>query len=321
MYKIYKIDNAKLEKITKITKTVNNIWINLESPTSQELKELEPYITIPEEVITDVKDVNEVPKLDKVDGWLYILLQTPIFHENKHSKESPIYTVSPLALLMNEAVIVTITWDKNDVMDYVEEKLKNISNNYILDTNKNTQFIIKIALFTSKIYLRYLKEISYHLRIPVETQHDEHVDKGIIQLLKIEESLVYFNASLRSNNIVVEKLAKRKQFTTLEEDEELINDALDENRQAIEVVGVYGRIVEDIRNALSSLISNNLTRTVNWLTRVTILLMIPAMIGSLYGMNVVLPFQQYPQAFWIVIALSVLVTALTMIWMNKKSRS
>lgn len=320
MYKIYKIEKGIIENYSKISKNSSYIWIDLREPTEADLKELKPLITIPEEVITDSKDINEVPKLEQVEEWQYILLQTPIAQKNNVATHAT-YTVTPLSILINSHYIVTITNDRhNAVLHYLDEKIKNITHNKIIDTTKPTEFVIKIILFTSKIFLRHLKHLGEHLHLPTPATEDLKVEKRIIELLKIEESLVYFNTSLRSNHIVAEKIAKRKQFTLIEKDEELLDDALDENRQAIEMAGIYSKIVEDIRNALSSLISNKLTRTVNGLTKVTILLMIPAMIGSLYGMNIPLPLQEYVHAFWIIIIVSIICTALGMLWMNKKEK-
>lgn len=316
MYTIYKIENGTVTTVPKISKDLKHVWIKAESPSADELAELRACINIPEEVIKDTQDMNEVPKLDKINNIPFILLQTPIQHLSSDKKIPTAYTVAPLGILLTENIILTLTWCPNGVISYLEEKLQNIAHNFIVDTTKNTQFVVKLFLFTAKLYLRYLKDIQQRLTIPTSARHKEF-DKDVIALLKIEESLVYFNASLRSNDIVLDKITKRKYFSTTEDAKEILDDARDETWQAIEVVKVYGRIVEDLRNALSSLISNKLTRTVNWLTKVTVILMIPALVATFYGMNVVLPMANHPQAFWFLVGGSVILTGLGIFGLNR----
>ncbi len=295
------------------------VWLNVESPTEDELKELSAIVDIPKEVITDVLDVNEVPKLDHIDEHLYILLQTPIATtpERTDQPTDPEYTTAPLAMLLSDQMLVTVSYGQNDTIVYLKQKLENIVNNRIVDTNHLPQVVVKVFLFTAKMYLRYLKELDNRLQLPL-SQHDIRTfDKDIVDLLKVEQSLVYFDTSLRSNQIVIEKMARRKTFTATEDDQELMDDAVDELRQAVELSQVYGHIVEDIRNALSSLISNNLTRTVNWLTRVTVILMLPTLVGTLYGMNVPLPYANSAHAFAIVVGFSLLATFLGFLWLRE----
>lgn len=317
MYKIYKIHEGTLQTFSRSTRTLADVWVDLKNPTEQEIRALKPLVDIPEEILTDVKDINEVPKLDKIDDFLFLLMQTPVMHPSTDPAIPPDYTVAPLGILLNERCVVTITWTKNDVISYLEEKLHNIRNNRIVETSQRAQFVLKLMLFTAKIYLRYLKDIHHRLRIPHTTTHKLDFDKDTIALLKIERSLVYFNASLRSNFIVVEKIAKRKQFTTTEDDQELLGDVIDENRQGVEVVKVYGHIVEDIRGTISSLISNDLARRVNWLTKLTIILSIPVMVASFYGMNVFLPFADFHNTFWILAVFSLFLMVLASLWLNK----
>ncbi len=323
MYTIYSIHEGVLKTLTNLSKQTESaysaVWLNIQSPTEEELEELKVLVDIPKEVITDVLDVNEVPKLDRIDEYLYILLQTPIATAQP-DRDHPIdleYTTAPLAMLMSNRMLITVSDGPNDTMEYLKEKLENISSNRIIDTDHLPQIAVKIFLFTAKIYLRYLKEIYNRLQIPLGERDTLTFDKDIVDLLKVEQSLVYFDTSLRSDNIVIEKMARRKLFTETDDDQELMDDAVDELRQAVELSQVYGHIVEDIRNALSSLISNNLTRTVNWLTKVTVILMLPTLVGTLYGMNVVLPYQDSPHAFAIVALLSITVTLLGFLWLRE----
>src|SRR3989344_613679 len=321
MFTIYKIHDGKAEEMDKSgqnIKDMSGVWVNLTEPTEEDVSALTPLVKIPEEVIADVRDVNEVPKLDKLDGIFYLLIQTPLASTTTNEGLEVKYSVTPLGILLTEQCVVTISAKKNDVIKYLETKIENVSDNHIVDTGRQPQFVTKRFLLTAKIYLRYLRDLHNRLQIPLSERRLSIMDKEIIDLLNIEQSLVYFDASLRSNYIVVEKIARRRGFMESEDDQELLDDATHEMRQALEVVKVYGHIVEDIRSALSSLISNNLTRTVNWLTKITLILMLPTLVGTLYGMNVPLPFANLPHAFTIVVGISVLTTLIGTYWIYRK---
>ncbi len=323
MHAIYSIRDGVRKEITPGAAVgAEAIWVNLNTPSEEDLAAVKSLIDLPFEVIAEVKDVNEVPKLDRVDEYLYLLLQTPIAapHADPDHPSDLDYATAPLAILLNDRMIVTVSWGNNDVIAYLEKKLKNIANNLIVDTGQHHQMALKFFLFTAKLYLRYLKDIYNRLQVPLFDHKIPTFDKDIIDLLKIEQSLVYFDTSLRSNYIVIEKISHRKQFVESEEGKELLDDVLNESRQAMEVVKVYSHIVEDVRGALSSLISNNLTRTVNWLTKVTVLLMIPTFVASVYGMNVPLPFAHSRYAFWIVVSISVGATAFGVWWLRAGER-
>ncbi len=324
MFSIHKIHDgqAKTMELSKQNiKNLSGVWINLVEPTEEDVIALAPLIKIPDEVIADVRDVNEVPKLDKLDDIFYLLIQTPLVSSttDKEGENTEVkYSVTPLGILLTEQCIVTVSAKKNDVIKYLEEKIENISHNHIVDTERQPQFVTKMLLLTAKIYLRYLRDLHTRLQIPLSERRLAVMDKEIVDLLNIEQSLVYFDASLRSNYIVVEKIARRRGFMQSEDDQELLDDATHEMRQALEVAKVYGHIVEDIRSALSSLISNNLTRTVNWLTKITLILMMPTLVGTLYGMNVPLPFADSPHAFTIVVGISIIITVIGIYWIRAK---
>lgn len=318
MYTIHRIHDGVRTTEERITRDVAHVWIEAESPTDAELDELRVIMPISDEITRDTQDVNEVPKLEIVDGVLYVLLQTPAKNSGKNKTvPSAHYDVSPLGILVKNDIIITIVWRPNDVVVYLKEKLSAIAQNHIVDTTKPEQMLIKWFLFSAKVYLRYLKEIHARLKVPSTTRH-QHFEKDIVDLLNTEESLVYFNASLRSNGIVLDKLAKRRQIVGSEESKESLEDAQDEMLQALEVTKVYSHIVEDLRGAVSSLISNNLTRTVNWLTELTVIIMIPTLVASVYGMNVTLPFANRPLAFWAVMGIAVVLAVVAMLWLRRR---
>lgn len=268
---------------------------------------MKPLIEIPEDILCSIKDIDEVPKLEKIDGANFILIQTARLTSEEDQEEtvSGDYSITPMGILYNADFIITITEGKNDVMNYLKNKLKNFDKNKIIDTSNIPQLILKVLLFNSKIYLRYLKTINQKIRVSQTHLEESPENEQIIHLMDLEKSLVYFETSIHANHVVLEKLGKRKFFTSTEEDEELFEDIFDENKQAIETVKIYGRIVANVSNTFASIISNNLNRTMKFLTSVTLILMLPTLVASVYGMNVTLPFQESPHAFLIVMVFSI----------------
>jgi len=312
MYKIYKTSRGKLSSPAKPSP---GCWIDITSPTAEELEELKPFFEIPEEVLRSVKDVDEVPKVEDEEDFQFIVIQTPLDNEGSEVGE---YAVRPLGILYNKDYVITISDGKNDVMNYLRVKLKNFDLNKIISSDKKQQLILKLILFASKIYLRYLKVINHGIIVAQNDIERSSQNKDIIRLMDIGKSLAYFNRSLHSNFIVVEKLAKRKLFNGTEEDEELIEDVMDETKQGIETVKIYERIVIDTANTFATIISNNLNQSVKFLTSITIILMLPTFVASIYGMNVDLPYQHGEHGFSIVMSMILFSTIIGIVVFLKK---
>lgn len=301
MFKIYKTEKNRLKVIKKPTA---DCWIDINSPTEDDLAALRNFkIKIPEEVLISVRDQDEVPKIEQEDKYTFILIQSPI---DKPSSEPGEYVVAPLGILYNNKITITITEGRNDVLNYLRTKLRNYAKNKIINTARRPQFIMKLILFSSKIFLRYLKVINQRIYRAQNKLEVSSSDQDIINLMDVGKSLAYFNGALRQNFFVIDKLAKKRNFHVLEDDEELLEDVMDETNQAKETVKIYERLVIDTANTFGTIISNNLNKTVKTLTSITIILMLPTLVASIYGMNVPLPYQNSPFAFVIVSAFIVL---------------
>lgn len=297
-------------------------WIDVTSPTDEELEQLKSIAEIDEDVLRSIRDFDEVPKVEKYDDYDFILIQTPkvTAEENEDEEDETYhkYSVAPLGILYNANFLITISEGRNDIISYLKLKLKNFQKNKIVDTDDIPQFILKLLLFTSKMYLKYLKAINHKLRQTQKNLEELPENTEIMHLMDLQKSLVYFNTSLQSNHIVIEKLTKKKAFSGSEENEELIEDILDENKQAITTVKVYGQIISNTSGTFTSIISNNLNMTLRFLTSLTIILMIPTLVASIYGMNVELPFQQEKHAFSIVFVISIALSICGAIWFYRK---
>lgn len=301
MYKIYKIVDGH---VSKLKKPVKNCWIDLHDPNSEDIKELKPYIDITEEVLVSVDDSEEVPKWEKLDDYNFLVLQTPVVVDPIR----PIYKTMPLGVLFNSDYLVTVYFGKNDIIDYLKRELEKNKRGEIVSTERQSQFILKLMLFTAKFYLTYLKQLTYGInRIQERFEHAPN-DKDILGMMEFSKALSYFSGYLQANHIIFQKITKKPQFHSTEEDEDLCEDLMDENLQALEAVKIHYKILHSTLSTFSNLISNKLNANVKFLTTFSIILMMPTLVASVYGMNLVLPFQAHSQAFEIVMVISLFLT-------------
>lgn len=208
---------------------------------------------------------------------------------------------------------LTVSLRKNKIIESFEKrKIKNFQ------TYKKTRFIFQILYLNSSYYLNYLKQINKETEIAEYILKNSMQNKELLKLLSLEKSLVYFTTSLKSNEIVMEKTLRGKIVKLYEEDEEILEDAITENRQAIEMAQIYSNILNGTMDAYASIISNNLNGVMKFLTSITIILAVPTMISSFWGMNVKLPFENSPMGFLIMVLIAIIMTIAVTLWLNKK---
>ncbi|MCC7196976.1 magnesium transporter CorA family protein [Candidatus Peregrinibacteria bacterium] len=311
MYKIYKTSRGKLFNPET---PVEDSWIDISAPNDDDLNDLIKHFEIPEEAMTSVKDHQEVPKVEEVDDFQFILVQTPY----DPGESSPGYMVKPLGILYNKEHVITLTDSSNDVITYMKSKLKNFDRNKIINTSQKQQLILKMLLFVSKIFLSYLKDMNQSILKAQEEMIKNPDNKDIIKLMEIEKSLTYFNRALNSNYLIIQKIAKRKSFNMTEDDEELVQDVIDECKQALETTKIYEHIVTDTASGFATIVSNNLNLSVRFLTSITIILMLPTLVASVYGMNVKLPYMDDPLAFDYLMLIMILTVIIVAIWFYRK---
>jgi magnesium transporter len=285
MITIYKNTETGLEVIPEV---VTGCWINVIDPSSSEIDEL-LEMGIPRDFITYSLDLDERSRTEREDdGTLLILLRIPYFQGVK--TDIP-YTTIPLGVIMSNRFVVTICRMQNDVTTELGSgRLKGLS------TAKRNRFALRILLATANRYLAYLREIN---RI-VDTLEDQITisqrNREILELLKYQKSLVYFNTAIKSNEVMMERLQRWQIFKAFPEDEDLLEDVITENQQAIEMVGISSNILSSMMDAFASIISNNLNVVMKFLTSITIVMSIPTIVTSYFGMNVHLPFEDHPLA-------------------------
>ena len=261
-------------------------WINMSSPNEDELAEISEVTGFPAEYLKAALDEEESPRIESDNGNTLILIDLPEIIADGDDK---IYSTIPLGILINEDYIVTVCLRDNVVID-------DFRNGRIAGCNtlKRTRFLLQVLYKNSQYFLRYLRAIDRKTNAVEDSLHKSMKNKELIELLGIEKSLVYFSTSLKANEVVLEKIMKFKQIKMYEDDADLLEDVIIENKQAIEMANIYSNILSGMMDAFASIINNNMNRIMKILASVTIILSIPTMIASFFGMNVPLPFQESP---------------------------
>jgi len=283
--------------LVPVTDYESGAWVNVVNPTPQEIDDLVAKFTIPSDFLTDPLDVDERARIEREEGNILILLRTP----RKEAQEADIpFTTLPIGIILTQGLVITVSLLEVDVVkEFLSGRVRNLT------TQNISRFVLLLFMRTSLLFLKYLKEIN---RMTTTVEKDVHLalqNAQLINLLNLEKSLVFFITSLRSNTLMLEKFHTSGWVKMDEDDRDLFGEVVIENKQAIEMANIYTNILSGMMDAFASIISNNLNVIIKLLTTVTIILMIPTLFSSIYGMNVDLPFQTSPYAFFIIIGLSI----------------
>ncbi len=308
MIKVFKKDENGLKEIENYEK---DVWICLTSPSEDECASISSQFGIPIDFLLDPLDSNERSRVEVEDEGILIVLRVPEAGEDEPGER--IFYTLPVGIVFVEGAIITVANTQISVLrEFIEGRVKNFTIH-----NKNS-FLFSLFLRSTLLYLKYLKEMN-----AITEQEENRLQKTmrneeLMNLLNLQKGLVYFNTSLRANELMMEKIRRGRIIKLSEEEEDFLDDILIENRQAIEMAKIYSNILRDMMDAFSSIISNNLNIVMKFLTSITLILTIPTLIASIYGMNVPLPLSHSPHAFIIVIGIStVLSTVLTFIFKRK----
>ena len=306
MLEIFRTVEDKLQEENEVSE---GCWVALTKPTNEELQ------TVVRETGIDIDDLRaplddeERSRIEQEGDCVIVLVDIPSLDEKAR------YVTIPLGIYMTKQAIVTVCLEETPV-------LKAFMNNRVREfyTFKKTRFVFQILYRNATSYLRYLRIIDRKSEQIEEKLHISQKNKELIELLELEKSLVYFTTSLRSNETVLEKLLRTEKVKKYPEDEELLEDVIIENKQAIEMANIYSGILSGTMDAFASVISNNLNVVMKFLSTVTIVLSIPTLIASLFGMNFVnIPLGDNPYGFVIVTVCTLILTALVTIFFQKKN--
>ena len=305
MLTIHKTVNGKM---TRMEAVEDGCWVNLINPSEDELKTVAAILGVEPTFLRAALDEEETSRIDSEDGQTLIIVDTPAMEQDE---TGVVYSTLPLGVIVTEKHIITVCLKETSVVrDLQDGMVKDVR------TQQRTRFILNVLLLVAKRYLKYLKQIDKTYNHIERKLNKSQKNADLIQLMDLEKSLVYFNTSLKADEVTLEKILRGRIVTLYEEDHDLLEDVLIEVRQAIEMAQIYSSIISSTMDAFSSIISNNLNVIMKVLTSITVLLTIPNIIFSFYGMNVAgLPFDQF---FWVPILISLVAIAIVAIILKKK---
>lgn len=307
MITIFKTDDYQINKLTEI---VPDSWIHLVAPTEEEILLVSEKLELEADFLRAALDEEERSRLEIEQGQVLILVDTPIVEVEGNTY---VYSTLPLAVILTKENIVTVSLKDIALLKYFYD-LRVLG----FSTKKRNRFILQILYRNATMFLSYLKQVDKaSTKVQMEL-HKSMKNKELIQMLQFEKSLVYFSTSLKGNEIVMERLLRMSFIKAYPEDEELLEDVIIENKQAIEMCQIYMDILSGTMDAFASVISNNLNIVMKLLTSLTIILTIPMIFSGLWGMNVNVPFQNSNYGFWIVLGISWGITLLVTFYMYKK---
>jgi magnesium transporter len=297
MLTIYKTTEKGLEKLETMT---NGAWVNAVDPTPEEIEKLVNW-GMDMDYVNYSLDQDEMARMERDEDYTFILLRIPLYQP-----ESDIpYNTAPLGIMILGNKIITVCRYESDIFI----PLTNGKHRY-LKTGKRYRLALYIFLETAARYLNLLREINRATEIVEDRLQKSTQNRELLELLKYQKSLTYFATALRSNEVMMERVQKTQLFNYYEEDQDLLEDVLTENQQAIQMTSINAEILSSMMDAFASIISNNLNVVMKALAALTIVLNVPTIVASFYGMNVTLPGESHPLAFLNVLGVSLGMTAI-----------
>ena len=305
--------DLETNKTTKTKQYQKGNWINLVAPSEEEIKTVCENVQIKEDFIRYALDYEEKARIDieDEDNTILFIIDVPVLEKEG---DTLIYSTMPIGIIfVRDDYFITVSIKKNEIIQNLNpNQRKNLT------TYKKSRFLLQILYENSSLYLNLLKKINKETEIAESVLKTSMKNKELLKLLSLEKSLVYFTTSLKANELVMEKTMRGKIIKLYEEDEDILEDAIIENKQAIEMAKIYSDILNGTMDAYASIISNNLNGVMKFLTSITIILAIPTMVASYWGMNVPVPMQNSPWGFLVIIAFSIIIALIATLWLNKK---
>ena len=310
MIKYFK--NDEQNKIKRLEQFEEKCWVDLVNPTDDEIEDAALITGIPEETLKAALDEEETARIERDEGYFMCLLDTPTITD---TDEGDTYETIPMALIQNDKCVVTVSLRGNPVLgDFIAGRVS-------VTTDIPVLFMLTFMFGNAKRFLSNLRQIDKKsLRVQAEL-HRSMKNKELIQMLALENSLVYFSTSLSANMRVYKKMEKLPEIVENEDYQDLYDDVLVETSQAVEMCNIYRDILSGTMDAYASVISNNLNVVMKLLAVITLIISVPTLIASLWGMNVGVPFEGKWWGFWIVIGICVVVTAITSFVIIRMSNS
>ncbi len=290
------------DHLSEISTFEKGCWIHLQSPTKEEIHGINARFSLDPTYLQAALDEEESARIERDGDQTLIIVDVP-YVETEDKGYS--YSTIPMGIIMVDDVIITVTSRESTIInDFSEERVRGFW------TFKRTRFLLQLLNRNATRYLAYLKQIDKASSFVQKRLQESMRNQELLQMMQLEKSLVYFSTSLKGNEIVLEKMLRMDMLRKYPEDADLLEDVIIENKQAIEMCNIYRDIMSGTMDAYASIISNNLNLVMKVLTSLTVMLAIPTLFASLWGMNTGVPFQQNIMGFWIVVGASALVTVI-----------
>lgn len=305
MLTIYKTTEGGIEELRSME---NGTWVKAVDPTPEEIQQLVDW-GVDVDYIHYSLDFDEMPRMERDDDYTFILIRIP---HRQPDNDIPYITI-PLGIFIKGNMIVTICRFEKDMFKVLAN-----GKYRLLKTGKRYRFALYIFLETATRYLTHLREIN-RMTEAIEDQLQKSTrNREVLELLKYQKSLTYFATALRSNEVMMERVQRTQLFNYYEDDQDLLEDVLTENQQAIQMTTITTEILSSMMDAFASIISNNLNGVMKALAAITIIINVPAVVAAFYGMNVRLPGEDQPFAFLTVFGIALALTAVATLIFYKR---
>jgi magnesium transporter len=310
MIDIYEMVNGKVAKTDEIKE---DVWINMINPTIEEIDTVQRSLDIDREALTAALDDEEGSRTEVSQKYTIVLVDAPT-REWRNGHEE--FTTYPISITVTDKAIVTVCLQPLFAINNILSSMnKNINT---VNVANRTRFMLQILFRIAINYQADLKYIEVKRNAIEESIRKATKREDLFELHELESNLVYFKTSLAVNASIIERISRQTRMISSADDRELIDDVIVETNQALEMTTTYSQIIKGTRQLVEADLNNSLASVMKFLTSITLIISIPTMVASFYGMNVGLPGGDYPYTFLILIALMVVLCAISILVLRKK---
>ena len=320
MMTIYQWENGALKECSEL---VDSCWINLADPSTAELERVLSFSKVPRDFLTDPLDREERPRFENEDGVSLIIVHVPYPVRGEEDDESVLpYETIPMGIVLFGKSVITICSTATPAVNAFLDQIRRVC-----PPAEQNRFTARLLWHGAVLYLRYLRDLHAKTENLEDSLHESISNEVLLKLLTYQKSLVYFTTSLKADNILINRLDHARQLNLTEDDHDTLDDAAVEYQQALETASIHANILNGTLDTFASLINNNLSNIMKYLTVATILLAVPTVITSAFGMNVNLPFvsgddaQSSAWIFWLLTSISFVISSAiggTLFYLYKK---